>query len=99
MLLAEHADGNFKAMTKFKNCVRLTSHRIAPPFGLAGGESGQVGENSVRRKDGGIEKLKGCDATDIDADEAIIIQTRPRRRGIREGGMIRRSARLIMTLE
>ena len=45
------------------------------PFGLAGGEAGQVGENAVRRKDGRIEKLKGCDATVLDAGEAIIIQT------------------------
>ena len=29
----------------------------------------------MRRKDGSIEKLKGCDATVIDAGEAIIIQT------------------------
>ena len=42
---------------------------------LAGGEPGQVGENCVRRKDGSVEKLQGCDATVIDAGEAIIIQT------------------------
>jgi 5-oxoprolinase (ATP-hydrolysing) len=29
----------------------------------------------VRRNDGRMEKLKGADATVIDADEAIIIQT------------------------
>jgi len=46
-----------------------------PPFGLAGGGDGQVGENWVRRQDGSVEELKGCDATMIDADEAIIIQT------------------------
>jgi 5-oxoprolinase (ATP-hydrolysing) len=46
-----------------------------PPFGLAGGENGEVGKNTVRRKDGRIEALKGCDATVLDADEAIIIQT------------------------
>jgi 5-oxoprolinase (ATP-hydrolysing) len=57
------------------DCTLLTGHRVVPPFGLAGGENGQVGQNSVRRKDGSIEKLKGCDATVIDADEAIIIQT------------------------
>ena len=56
-------------------CTLLTGHRVVPPFGLAGGENGQVGQNSVRRKDGSIEKLKGCDATVIDAGEAIIIQT------------------------
>jgi 5-oxoprolinase (ATP-hydrolysing) len=56
-------------------CTILSGHRRVPPFGLAGGEPGQVGENSVRRKDGHIEKLRGCDATVIDAGEAIIIQT------------------------
>ena len=40
-----------------------------------GGENGQVGQNAVRRLDGSIEKLKGCDATVIDAGEALIIQT------------------------
>ena len=56
-------------------CTILSGHRRVPPFGLAGGEPGQVGENSVRRQDGRIEKLQGCDATIIDAGEAIIIQT------------------------
>ena len=56
-------------------CTLLTGHRRVPPFGLAGGEPGQVGRNSVRRKDGHIEELKGCDATVIDEGEAIMIQT------------------------
>jgi 5-oxoprolinase (ATP-hydrolysing) len=50
-------------------------HRRVRPSGLAGGEAGQVGENWVRRKDGGRERLQGCDETVIDASEAIIIQT------------------------
>ncbi len=56
-------------------CTILSGHHRLPPFGLAGGGNGQVGENSVRRKDGRVEKLQGCDATVIDAGEAIIIQT------------------------
>ncbi len=56
-------------------CTILSGHRRIQPFGLAGGEDGQVGENRVRRKDGGVEKLAGCDATVLDAGEAIIIQT------------------------
>jgi 5-oxoprolinase (ATP-hydrolysing) len=56
-------------------CTLLTGHRRVRPFGLAGGEAGQVGENSVRRKDGRIEKLQGCDSTTLDAGEAVIIQT------------------------
>jgi 5-oxoprolinase (ATP-hydrolysing) len=56
-------------------CTILSGHRRVPPFGLAGGDDGQIGENWVRRKDGRMERLQGCDATVIDAGEAIIIQT------------------------
>jgi len=57
------------------DCTILSGHRRVPPFGLAGGEPGQIGENWVRRKDGRMERLQGADETTIDADEAIIIQT------------------------
>jgi 5-oxoprolinase (ATP-hydrolysing) len=56
-------------------CTILSGHRRVPPFGLAGGNDGQIGENWARRKDGRMERLQGCDATVIDAGEAIIIQT------------------------
>jgi 5-oxoprolinase (ATP-hydrolysing) len=55
-------------------CTILSGHRRVRPFGLAGGAGGQIGENWVRRTGGRMEKLEGCDATVIDADEAIIIQ-------------------------
>ena len=70
-------------------CTILSGHRRVPPFGLAGGGDGQVGENSVRRKDGSIEKLQGCDATVIDAGEAVIIQT-PTAGGYGEPGKSRK---------
>ena len=57
------------------DCTILSGHRRVRPFGLGGGEAGQAGENSVRRNDGRIETLAGCDATVIEAGEAIIIQT------------------------
>jgi 5-oxoprolinase (ATP-hydrolysing) len=56
-------------------CTILSGHRRVPPFGLAGGENGQIGENWVRRSDGRMERLQGADATVLDAGEAIIIQT------------------------
>jgi 5-oxoprolinase (ATP-hydrolysing) len=56
-------------------CTILSGHRRVPPFGLDGGGDGQIGENLVRRRDGRMERLQGCDATIIDAGEAIIIQT------------------------
>jgi 5-oxoprolinase (ATP-hydrolysing) len=57
------------------DCTILSGHRRIRPFGLAGGEAGQIGENWVRRHGGRMEKLKGADATVIDAGEAIVIQT------------------------
>ncbi len=72
-----HAGDGIRRTIRFfepMECTLLTGHRRVRPFGLAGGEAGQTGENAVRRKDGSVEKLKGCDATMIDADEAIIIQ-------------------------
>jgi 5-oxoprolinase (ATP-hydrolysing) len=57
------------------DCTILSGHRRVRPFGMAGGEAGQVGENWVRRNDGRMERLKGADATVIDAGEAVIIQT------------------------
>ncbi len=56
-------------------CTILSGHRRVRPFGLAGGEAGQVGENWVRRADGSREQLQACDATTIGTGEAIIIQT------------------------
>jgi len=53
----------------------LSGHRRIQPFGMAGGEDGQIGENWVRRNDGTMDRLKGADATVVDAGEAIIIQT------------------------
>jgi 5-oxoprolinase (ATP-hydrolysing) len=72
-----HAGDGIRRTIRFleeMECTILSGHRSVRPFGLAGGEAGQAGENSVRRKDGSIEMLNGCDATVIDAGEAIIIQ-------------------------
>ncbi|WP_019400372.1 hydantoinase B/oxoprolinase family protein [Chelatococcus sp. GW1] len=57
------------------DCAILSGHRRVRPFGLAGGEPGQAGRNLVRRKDGRIEELGGCDQTLIEAGEAITIIT------------------------
>lgn len=72
-----HAGDGIRRTIRFlekMECTILSGHRRVPPFGLAGGEPGQVGENWARRKDGTMEKLQGCDETVIDAGEAVIIQ-------------------------
>jgi 5-oxoprolinase (ATP-hydrolysing) len=56
-------------------CAILSGHRRVRPFGLAGGEPGQLGKNSVRRLDGHIEPLEGCDQTVLEAGEAVIVVT------------------------
>jgi 5-oxoprolinase (ATP-hydrolysing) len=57
------------------DCTILSGHRRVQPFGLAGGEPGQIGENWVRRADGRLESRAGSDATVLEAGEAVIIQT------------------------
>ncbi|HEX5778761.1 MAG TPA: hydantoinase B/oxoprolinase family protein, partial [Xanthobacteraceae bacterium] len=57
------------------DCAILSGHRRVRPFGLAGAEAGQVGQNFVRRLDGTMEKLEGCDQTVLEAGEAVIVQT------------------------
>src|SRR5579862_3319401 len=73
-----HAGDGIRRTIRFlqkMDCTILSGHRRVPPPGLDGGGAGLVGENSVRRKDGRIEKLQGCDETTIDAGEAVTIQT------------------------
>jgi 5-oxoprolinase (ATP-hydrolysing) len=73
-----HAGDGVRRTIRFleaMDCTILSGHRRVRPFGLFGGEPGQVGENWVRRRDGRIEKLQGCDATMIGPGEAIVIRT------------------------
>jgi len=53
----------------------LSGHRKVRPFGLAGGEPGQLGENWVRRADGRLERLEGCAHTQVGPGDAVIIVT------------------------
>ena len=57
------------------DCAILSGFRNVRPFGMEGGEPGECGENAVRRSDGKIEKLKGCDHTMLEPGDAIIIKS------------------------
>jgi 5-oxoprolinase (ATP-hydrolysing) len=73
-----HAGDGVKRTIRFleaMECTVLSGHRRVRPFGLTGGEPGQIGENWVRRNDGRMERLQGADATNLEAGEAIIVQT------------------------
>ncbi|GAB4350047.1 MAG: hydantoinase B/oxoprolinase family protein [Oricola sp.] len=56
-------------------CAILSSHRINPPKGLAGGGDGECGRTEIRRLDGTLERLKHCDQTSVKAGEAVIVTT------------------------
>ncbi|EKF43414.1 hydantoinase B/oxoprolinase [Nitratireductor indicus C115] len=56
-------------------CAILSSHRTLPPRGVENGGDGEMGKTEVRRKDGTVERLKGCDQTVVGAGEAVILTT------------------------
>ncbi|MEU7037130.1 hydantoinase B/oxoprolinase family protein [Streptomyces sp. NPDC046237] len=53
----------------------LTGHRRIPPYGMAHGEPGALGENQVQRADGTVEHLDGVDTTDVGPDDVLILRT------------------------
>ena len=56
-------------------CAILSGFRRMRPFGTNGGEPGEPGANSVRRKDGRMESLGACAQVMLEPGEAIIIKT------------------------
>jgi 5-oxoprolinase (ATP-hydrolysing) len=57
------------------DCAILSGHRRIRPFGMNGGEPGQIGECWARRADGRIERLEGCTQTGMEVGDAVIIVT------------------------
>ncbi len=53
----------------------LTSHRIHPPHGAAGGSAGGVGRNEVERLDGTLEPLNGNDQTQMQVGDIFTMHT------------------------
>jgi 5-oxoprolinase (ATP-hydrolysing) len=53
----------------------LSGHRRVPPYGMAGGEPGACGRNRVERADGTLTELAGVDATDVGAQDVLVIET------------------------
>jgi len=56
-------------------CAILSSHRKVPPHGLKGGRPGALGMTRVRRRDGTVEILEGCDQTVLKPGDAVIVTT------------------------
>ncbi|MBD2088600.1 hydantoinase B/oxoprolinase family protein [Microcoleus sp. FACHB-1515] len=53
----------------------LSGHRIVPPFGLAGGEPGATGQNSIERQDGSVDRLDGKAEVSMQPGDVFVIET------------------------
>ena len=53
----------------------LSNNRIHAPFGMAGGEPGALGRNSVLRADGSLDLLGHIGKTDMQPGDVFIIET------------------------
>ncbi len=56
-------------------CAILSGHRRIRPFGLEGGEAGELGQNLIIRKDGTHVEVGGCDTPQLNVGDAICIIT------------------------
>lgn len=53
----------------------LAGRRIVPPYGLAGGAPGQVGENHVEHADGRVTELGSQGQLEVEAGDLLVIRT------------------------
>jgi 5-oxoprolinase (ATP-hydrolysing) len=52
----------------------LSSHRSVAPFGLAGGEPGATGRNTVERVDGSIDELAHAATSELQPGDVFVIE-------------------------
>jgi 5-oxoprolinase (ATP-hydrolysing) len=53
----------------------LSNNRLHAPFGMAGGEPGAKGRNSIVRADGHVEELRHVDKTQMEPGDLFVIET------------------------
>ncbi|WP_153538361.1 hydantoinase B/oxoprolinase family protein [Streptomyces sp. RB17] len=53
----------------------VSGHRRVPPYGMAGGEPGALGENLIEHADGRTRRLRGCDTADVTEGDVLVIRT------------------------
>ena len=53
----------------------LSDHRRVPPFGISGGESGEIGKNWIKRANSMVEELEGCAQAHVSVNDSVNIQT------------------------
>jgi 5-oxoprolinase (ATP-hydrolysing) len=53
----------------------LSNGRVHPAFGMAGGQAGELGANSVVRADGRVEALPHIASVQMDAGDVFVVET------------------------
>ncbi len=53
----------------------LSSHRRVPPYGMAGGQPGDLGRQWVEHADGRVSALAGCDSVEVAAGDVFVVET------------------------
>ncbi|MFI6124950.1 hydantoinase B/oxoprolinase family protein [Streptomyces sp. NPDC051064] len=54
----------------------LSGHRRVPPYGMAGGGPGALGEQYVERAGGAaVTPLEGCDTAELDTGDVLVLRT------------------------
>ncbi|MDX2098917.1 MAG: hydantoinase B/oxoprolinase family protein, partial [Leptolyngbyaceae cyanobacterium bins.59] len=53
----------------------LSGHRVVPPFGLAGGEPGAIGRNTIVHRDGTVESLASRAEVTMQPGDIFVIET------------------------
>jgi 5-oxoprolinase (ATP-hydrolysing) len=53
----------------------LAGHRRVPPYGMAGGEPGDVGRNWVNRADGGRVELSFADEAEVNPGDIFVVES------------------------
>ncbi|WP_330176844.1 hydantoinase B/oxoprolinase family protein [Streptomyces sp. NBC_01498] len=53
----------------------LTGHRAVPPYGMAGGGTGELGSNEVEHGDGTRTPLKGVDSVEVGVGDVLVLRT------------------------
>jgi 5-oxoprolinase (ATP-hydrolysing) len=53
----------------------LSSHRRVPPYGMAGGQPGDLGRQWVEQAGGRVSALAGCDRAEVAAGDVFVLET------------------------
>jgi 5-oxoprolinase (ATP-hydrolysing) len=53
----------------------LSSHRRVPPYGMAGGEPGDLGRQWIEHADGSTTSMAGCDSVSVESGDVFVLET------------------------